>query len=100
MNVNQELQANNKEPLDKMSLYPNPLSISQMEQSALLKLQADNLFFKLEQIEKELKHYIKLKKKWNIFKNILHYSKYPFAVILTGLDIGLIFTGIGIPVAD
>ena len=65
----------------------------------MLKLQADNLFFKLEQIEKELKHYLKLKKKWNIFKNILHYSKYPFAVILTGLDIGLIFTGIGIPVA-
>jgi hypothetical protein len=86
------------------NIYPNTstlgsLSFSQNEQSALFKLQADNLFFKLEQIEKELQHYHKLKNKWNLFKNILHYSKYPFAVILGGLDVGLIFTGVGIPIA-
>ena len=81
-----------------MSIYPS-VSDSQNEQKSLIKLQSENLFNKLEQIEKEFKHYNKLKHKWNIFKNILHYSKYPLAVILGGLDVALIFTGIGIPLA-
>ena len=37
--------------------------------------------------------------KWNIFKNILHYNKYPLAVILGVLDVGLKFTGIGLSLA-
>ena len=81
-----------------MSIYPS-VSDSQNEQKSLIKLQSENLFNKLEQIEKELKHYNKLKHKWNIFKNVLHYSKYPLALILGGLDVALIFTGIGIPLA-
>ena len=81
-----------------MSIYPS-VSDSQNEQKSLIKLQSENLFNKLEQIEKEFKHYNKLKHKWNIFKNILHYSKYPLALILGGLDVALIFTGIGIPLA-
>ena len=80
--------------------YAHPLnpSLSQSENDkiSLLKLKAKNLFIKLEQIDKELKHYNKLKYKWNIFENILHYSKYLLAVILGGLDIALIFTKIGI----
>ena len=81
------------------NVIASSLSHSQKEQKSVLKLQSENLFYKLEQIEKEFKHYKKLKHKWNIFRNILHYSKYPLAVILDGLDIGLIFTGIGIPLA-
>ena len=84
--------------MTSVQVYP---SISQQatEDKALLKLQSENLFNKLDQLQKELKHYHKLKHKWNIFKNILHYSKYPLAIILGALDVGLIFTGIGIPLA-
>ena len=53
------------------SLYPNSLSISQTEHQQILKLQADTLFLKLTQLEDKLKHYSKLKGKWNRFKNIL-----------------------------
>ena len=81
-----------------MSIYPS-VSDSQSEQKSLLKLQSENLFNKLEQIENEFKNYNKLKHKWNIFKNILHYSKYPLTLILGGLDVALIFTRIGIPLA-
>ena len=38
-----------------------------------------------------MKHYYKLKNKWNRFKNILQYSKYFSAVIFAGIDAGLIF---------
>ena len=43
-----------------MSIYPS-VSDSQNEQKSLIKVQSENLFNKLEQIEKEFKHYNKLK---------------------------------------
>ena len=47
-----------------------------------------------------MKHYSKLKRKWNRFKNILRYSKYPFAILFAGADIGLSFIPIvGIPLS-
>ena len=85
---------------DQRSLYPNPLSSSQTEHQQILKLQADTLFLKLTQLEDKLKHYSKLKRKWNRFKNILRYSKYPIAILFAGADIGLSFIPIvGIPLA-
>ena len=59
----------------KSLLYPNPLSCSQTEHQQILKLQADTLFLKITQLEDKIKHYNKLMKKWNRFKNILRYSK-------------------------
>ncbi len=79
-------------------LYPT-ISNSEREHDYVLKLQCDNLFIKLNELEKELKHYKKLKRRWKIFRNILHYLKYPISVILIGGDIALIFTGIGVPIA-
>ena len=38
-----------------------------------------------------MKHYSKLKRKWNRFKNILRYSKYLIAILFAGADIGLSF---------
>ena len=85
---------------DQRSLYPNPLSSAQTEHQHILKLQADTLFLKLTQLDDKLKHYSKLKKKWNRFKNILRYSKYPIAILFAGADIGLSFIPIvGIPLA-
>ena len=82
------------------SLYPNPLSVGQTDHQQILKLQADTLFLKLTQLEDKLKHYNKLKKKWNRFKNILRYSKYPIAILFAGADVGLAFIPIvGIPLA-
>ena len=52
---------------DQRSLYPNPLSSAQTEHQQILKLQADTLFLKLTQLEDNLKHYSKIKKKWNRF---------------------------------
>ena len=47
-----------------------------------------------------MKHYSKLKRKWNRFKNILRYSKYLIAILFAGVDIGLSFIPIvGIPLA-
>ena len=85
---------------EQRSLYPNPLSSAQTEHQQILKLQADTLFLKLTQLEDKLKHYSKLKTKWNRFKNILRYSKYPIAILFAGADIGLSFIPIvGIPLA-
>ena len=85
---------------DQRSLYPNPLSVAQTEHQQILKLQADTLFLKLTQLEDKLKHYHKLKKKWNRFKNILLYSKYSIAILFAKADIGLSFIPIvGIPLA-
>ena len=85
---------------NQMSLYPNPLSSFQTEHQQILTLQADTLFLKLTQLENKLKHYSKLKRKWNRFKNILRYSKYPIAILFAGADIGLSFIPIiGIPLA-
>ena len=78
------------QPDEHRTLYPNPLSSSQTEHQQIFKLQADTLFLKLTQLEDKLKHYSKLKKKWNRFKNILRYSKYPIAVIFVGINAGLI----------
>ena len=85
---------------EQRSLYPNPLSVCQTEHQQILKLQADTLFLKLTQLEDKLKHYSKLKRKWNRFKNILRDSKYPIAILFAGADIGLSFIPIvGIPLA-
>ena len=47
-----------------------------------------------------MKHYHKLKNKWNRFRDILRYSKYPIAIIFAGVDVGLSFIPIvGIPLA-
>ena len=47
-----------------------------------------------------MKHYSKLKRKWNRFKNILQYNKYPIAILFECADIGLSFIPIiGIPLA-
>ena len=55
-----------------------------------MKLQVDTLFLKLS----------KLKRKWNRFKNILRYSKYPKPILFAGADIGLSFIPIvGLPLA-
>ena len=88
-------------PLDaQRSLYPNPLSSTQTEHQQILKLQADTLFLKLTQLKEKLKHYSKLKRKWNRFNNILRYSKYPIAILFAGADVGLSFIPIvGIPLA-
>jgi hypothetical protein len=75
------------------------ISNSEREHEYVLKLQCDNLIIKLNELEKELKHYKKLKRRWKIFRNILHYLKYPISILLFGGDIALIFTGIAIPVA-
>ena len=92
--------ANQSDEQRTPSLYPNPLSSSQTEHQQILKLQADTLFLKLTQLEDKLKHYSKLKRKWNRFKNILRYSKYPITLLFAGADIGLSFIPIvGIPLA-
>ena len=47
-----------------------------------------------------MKHYYKVKRKWNRFKNILLYSKYFLAILFAKADIGLSFIPIvGIPLA-
>ena len=76
---------------DQRSLYPNSLSSSQTEHQQILKLKVDTLFLKLTQLEDKLKHYSKFKRKWNRFKNILRYSKYPISILFAGADIGLSF---------
>ena len=82
------------------SLYPNPLSGVQINHQTILKLQAETLFLKLSQLEDKLKHYSNLNKKWNRFKNIQRYTKYPIAILFAGADIGLAFIPIvGIPLA-
>ena len=72
-------------------IYISSLSTSRNEQNALNKAECNNLFIKLEQIEKECKHYKKLKKRWNLVKNVLHYGKYGVSGVLIGLDIGVFF---------
>ena len=65
-----------------------------------MKRQVDTLFLKLTQLEDKLKHYSKLKRKWNKFKNSLRYHKYPIAILFAGADIGWSFIPIvGIPLA-
>ena len=47
-----------------------------------------------------MKHYNKLKNKWNIFKNILQYIKYFIAILFAGADVRLTFIPmVGIPLA-
>ena len=85
---------------DRRSLYPNPLLVGQTDHQHILKLQADSLFLKVTQLEDKLKHYNKLKKKWNRLKNILRYSKYPIAILFAVADVELTFIPIvGIPLA-
>ena len=85
---------------DQRSLYPNPLLASQSNHQTILKLQAETLFLKVTQLKDKLKHYSNMKKKWNRFKHILRYSKYPIAILFAGADIGLAFIPIvGIPLS-
>ena len=85
---------------DQKSLYPNSLLSLQTEHQQILKLQADTLFLKLTYSEDKLKHYFELKTKWNRFKNILRYNKYPIAILFSFADVGLSFIPIvGIPLA-
>ena len=83
--------ANQSDEQRTPSLYPNPLLGSQSNHQTILKLQAETLFLKLTQLEDKLKHCSHLKKKWNRFKTILRYSKYPIAIFFGGGDIGLAF---------
>ena len=84
---------------DHRSLYFNPLSVGQTDHQQILKLQADTLFLKLTQLEDKLKHYNKLKKKWNRFKNILRQCNI-IAILFAGADVRLAFIPIvGIPLA-
>ena len=85
---------------EQRSLYLNSLSSAQTEHQQILKLQADTFFLKLTLLEDKLKHYSKLKRKWNRFKNMLRYNKYSIAILFAGADIGLSFIPIvGIPLA-
>ena len=85
---------------EQRSLYPNQLSNSQTEHQQILKLQVETLFLKFTLLEDKLKHYSKLKRKWNRFKTIRRYSKYPIAILFAGADIILSFIPIvGIPLA-
>ena len=85
---------------DQRCLDSNPLSGVQINHQTILKLQADTLFLKFTQLEDKLKHYPNMKKKWNRFKNILRYSKYPIAILFAGADVRLAFIPIGgIPLA-
>jgi hypothetical protein len=79
-------------------LYPS-LDSSQNERNFITKLQTQNLFAKLGELEKELKHYTKLKRRWNRVKNVLHYCKYPLCVLMLGGDAALFLTGLGAPIA-
>ena len=76
---------------EQRCLYPTPLSSPQTKHQHILKLQADTLVLKLTQLVVKLKHYSKLNRNWNRFKNILRYSKYPIAILFAGADIGLSF---------
>lgn len=63
------------------------------------KLKIENLFGKLDALEKELMHYKKLKRRWNRIKNLLHCLKYPVCALMFGGYALLLFTGVGAPIA-
>ena len=48
-----------------VNIYPSSKEIQ--------KIRLDNLLFKEKMLEDKLKHYKKIKRKWIILKNILHY---------------------------
>lgn len=48
---------------------------------------------------KQINHYGKLIRRWNVLKNVMHYSKYPIGVAISACDQALAFTGVNIPVA-
>ena len=83
----------------KHTLYPSLDSANDDERAFVAKLQIENLFGKLGGLEKELKHYQKLMRRWNCIKNILHYLKYPVCALMLGGDALLLVTGVGAPVA-
>jgi hypothetical protein len=83
---------------DRHTLYPS-LDSSQNERNFITKLQTQNLFAKLGELEKELKHYTKLKRRWNRVKNVLHYCKFPLCVLMLGGVGALFLTGLGAPIA-
>ena len=84
--------------MEEAPLYPS-LDSANDERAYVTKLQTENLFGKLNAIEKELKHYQKLKRRWNSIKNILHYLKYPVCALMLGGDAALFLTGLGAPIA-
>jgi hypothetical protein len=75
---------------------PLDLDFEKVHQQELNKEKSKNLFSKLQQLENEYKHYKKLKHKWNVFKNILHYSKYPVAGFMVVGDVVLLVIPTGV----
>lgn len=62
------------------NLYP-PIEDTLKFDERVQKIRLENLLDKEKQIEVKLKHYKKLKRRWNIFKKIFHFGKYPIAVL-------------------
>lgn len=75
------------------NIYP------QITSAELNKEKMKNLMMFHDSLVKQMKHYQKLKSRWNVVKNVMHYSKYPVGVAMIGGDIALAFTGLGIPIA-
>ena len=75
------------------NIYP------QITSAELNKEKMKNLMMFHDSLVKQMKHYQKLKCRWNVVKNVMHYSKYPIGVAMIGGDVALTFTGVGIPVA-
>jgi hypothetical protein len=65
----------------------------------LLRLQTENLFARYQTLQKELTHYAKLKRRWNLLNNILHFGRIPVTCGLGLADVALFITGIGAPLA-
>jgi hypothetical protein len=67
--------------------------------AALLHLQTENLFARYKTLQKEFTHYTKLKRRWNLLNNILHFGRIPVTCGLGLADVALFITGIGAPLA-
>jgi len=75
------------------NIYP------QITSAELNKEKMKNLMMFHDSLVTQMKHYRKLKCKWNVVKNVMHYSKYPVGVAMIGGDVALAFTGVGLPIA-
>jgi hypothetical protein len=90
-----------------MAPLPRPRGAKTLSQSitatdntaALLRLQTENLFARYQTLQKELTHYAKLKRRWNLLNNILHFGRIPVTCGLGLADVALFITGIGAPLA-
>ena len=75
------------------NIYP------QITSAELNKEKMKNLMMFHDSLVTQMKHYRKLKCRWNVVKNVMHYSKYPVGIAMIGGDVALAITGVGIPVA-